>query len=331
MWEDAEGEDVEQMVRLVRSWEPRVGRGISAGAGRCTVSGVRVGTLDLTDPDHLTTWLTLSGAELADSVAVKDPTPATAGAPAPEARADGESGAVITVDFVTHGAVSVTSGKSGLQRATPLAEVDGKPYVPGTTLKGVVRSRMEYILRSVGIEECSTERTRCGNCLPCTFFGHAGRRTSAHSVGARGKVLIDDSVFSTLPGDHRVGVRERTHVAIDRFTGGSSRITATDAIVHASGEAGGRGRLFTVAGVERGGLRWRFDITALDEQGRADFRALLTLVCADVADGFLGLGRGSFGGSGTLRLAPGGSDQLDTIEGAQRRMRMIKEREVSQS
>ncbi len=50
----------------------------------------------------------------------------------------------------------------------------GPPVVPGTTLKGVFRSRAEFILRSVIGEPAACLPGTCGKCWTCQVFGYGG-------------------------------------------------------------------------------------------------------------------------------------------------------------
>ena len=60
------------------------------------------------------------------------------------------------------------------------------PFIPGSSLKGVLRSACERILRSFGEKVCEPPRT-CDKCMVCTLFG-------SQEKGA--KVRVRDCVFN---------------------------------------------------------------------------------------------------------------------------------------
>lgn len=79
----------------------------------------------------------------------------------------------------------------------------------GSAWKGILRSRVEFIGRSLGLKVCGYGKenwTGCGECSVCRAFGS--------STGG-GKWEFLDSVW-----EHHEA-RSRTRVAIDRFTGGA--------------------------------------------------------------------------------------------------------------
>ena len=71
-WDEADQEDVKTLIDILAAWQPLIGRGTSTGRGRCQVSDLKVGELDLSTQAGLELWLTLSGVELAQAVA-RDP------------------------------------------------------------------------------------------------------------------------------------------------------------------------------------------------------------------------------------------------------------------
>jgi CRISPR-associated protein Csm3 len=118
-------------------------------------------------------------------------------------------------------ALHVGSGAAELKgEATPVIKDEkGAPYIPGSSIKGKVRSELERIARALEIEVCNTPDIdrMCGSskeseeelCIACRIFGTAGRRFSRAS-----KVKFRDA--------HPIGdvkIIERTGTAIDRETG----------------------------------------------------------------------------------------------------------------
>lgn len=94
----------------------------------------------------------------------------------------------------------------------------GTPYIPGSSIKGKVRSELERIARKLDMPVCNPPDTKrmCGTtnprdlCVACRIFGTAGEKLSVAS-----KVKFRDSIS--------VGKIETTEVrsgiAIDRSTG----------------------------------------------------------------------------------------------------------------
>ena len=101
-----------------------------------------------------------------------------------------------------------------------LTAPDGQPYIPGSSLKGRVRSEAERIARERGMEVCKPPKVddMCGSkknninelCVCCRIFGTAGRRFSFAS-----KVKFRDA----FPLNRVETLLERLGIAIDRETG----------------------------------------------------------------------------------------------------------------
>lgn len=284
-----------ELVAEISGWQPLIGRSTSTGHGRCAVEKVSTGTLDLADPAQCRIWLTKSGPDLVRAVARRDHTLNTT---APHY--DGYA-----VQLATAGG--------------PLAfslDADGNlpdpRRLPGASIKGVVRSRMEFILRSVGLlgaAECGG--VGCGRCLVCRVFGHSAKGAAARgSVGQRALLRTPDV---TVAGT----VRSRTHAPLDRWTGGVAMNSGDEPRVYVSGNR--RGLLHTFEGIEDGLLTLRFE-GELPADLVAGFEALLVLVLRDLDDGLLGMGRATTRGYGgvTVKSATGpGGKTLPTVAQAQ--------------
>jgi CRISPR/Cas system CSM-associated protein Csm3 (group 7 of RAMP superfamily) len=142
------------------------------------------------------------------------------------------------------------------------------PLVPGTSWKGLFRARAGFILRTLhGEEAACTDQTGCGTCLLCDLFG---------SARARGRLAFPDSPVTNAVTE------KRTHVAIDRVTGG-----ARDKL------------LFSREVVTRGTLTLRVLPLAPLQPWH---RPLLAHIVRDLHDGLIGVGGGTQRGSGTLTL-----------------------------
>ncbi len=295
-WDDAAPGEVEELAALVAAWRPLIGRGVSRGRGRCAVEAVRHGTLRLADPDDLLLWLTSHGPDLARQVL------RTRGvaldAPDDEVPAD----LLFRVPVSIMGPWHIGSGvkpEPGSREPIPLLRVGGRPVVPGTAVKGLLRSRAEFILRSVGLEPPPCDKVPCGECWTCQVFGHGGGEDAeSATVGRRAAIRLADAVISS-PAE-----TTRTHIAIDRFTGG-----VLD------------GALYTMEVLEGGTFAIEVDLLSADvgETRRAEIAAVLRLVLEDLNDGIIGVGGGTARGYGSVRVEFGeASGGLPTAEEARR-------------
>ncbi|HET9894383.1 MAG TPA: RAMP superfamily CRISPR-associated protein [Streptosporangiaceae bacterium] len=282
-WDRAPDAELNRFVSWLSTWRPLIGHGVSRGRGQCEVESVRSGMLRLDKPDDLLLWLTSSGPELARQVA-------TSGAiiDLPDDEEIIPAPPLVRLGISITGPLRVGSGqppeRAGAQgqHVTPLLKVNDRYLMPGTGLKGLLRSRAEYILRSVGAEPPPCLDQKCGNCWPCEVFGHAGGHDPGKlSVGARAAVRIRDSWIAD-PAPVR-----RQHVAIDRFTGGAHP-----------------GLLYTVDALEAG----EFDLVVeqladkLNENRVTEILAVLRLVLEDLDDGITGIGAGIARGYGTVSV-----------------------------
>ncbi|HSV64352.1 MAG TPA: RAMP superfamily CRISPR-associated protein [Mycobacteriales bacterium] len=304
-WDGAAKQDLDDVLDLLRTWRPLIGHGTSRGRGRCTVGSVRHGRLDLTKPDDLLVWLTCSGPGLADRVTT---TKLSAGdlIPGPEQAA---RLAVTIRGPLRVGSGTSTDGAAGAKVALIMRE-DGKPLIPGSGLKGVIRSRVEFILRSVGASACTDQR--CGTCRPCRLFGYGGGHDDKSSVGGRGRFRFLDAAVS----EYQCG--ERTHVAIDRFTGGAAG-QAPDPTAppkqSAAPDPAGRGLLYTVQTLEKGTFDLVIEPLNACPADREDLTALLRLVAEDLNAGLIGIGGGIARGYGSVDVDTAGLPSLADARG----------------
>jgi len=105
-----------------------------------------------------------------------------------------------------------------------LKDLQGQPYVPGSSLKGKIRSEAERIAKKEGQPICTPPNTRemCGSlktspdqlCLCCRIFGTAGDNVSVAS-----KVKFRDA-YAKSPVDKTM---VRTGIAMNRSTGSVSK------------------------------------------------------------------------------------------------------------
>lgn len=261
-WNDAPATAVTALLDAVRSWAPVLGRGASIGAGQCVVTGLGHQTYDLSTVDGLLAWLQIDGPN-------DYPTPehvSAADRPGPLRRIT-----FAVVDALHVGSGTTKVGPQGQQVAS-LVRRGNDVVIPGSGLKGVLRSRAEYICRVLDQPAC-TDAT-CGRCRPCRIFGHG----ASEPGGAlrRAAIAVADAVV------HDVAVEHRQHVTVDRFTGG-----ARDEL------------LFTHEVLVAG----RFDLTITRLGQPLDHGDLLLLdaVVLDLHDGLIGIGARTTAGYGTVR------------------------------
>lgn len=167
----------------------------------------------------------------------------------------------LTIKYTTLGTLSIGAGDQPQSTVdSPLIRIGGEPVIPGSSLKGALRSNLEAILAQRGVEVCVPytaipDRIRRDNrlrkeylqkierldtcdprdpvCPICQMFGTAGgaQGLSGHVIvlDARLKDTFDPAILT-----------ERTHVAITRDTrsqagGALVSVEAVDAGVEFSG------------------------------------------------------------------------------------------------
>jgi CRISPR/Cas system CSM-associated protein Csm3 (group 7 of RAMP superfamily) len=252
----------DEVLEALLTWRPVIGGGRTTGHGTTRTLAVRSAVIDLSTTEGRRLWLTTGGPALFDAVGLREhELPRGAG---PESCLPALHWHI--VDPLHVGSGEHRSGES----ARLLRDHSGCPYVPGTSWKGLLRSRTAHILRSLGHDVCTD--TACGGCPVCVAFGWTG--TDAN--GARGVLRFPDTPITT--GEEQI--TERQHVAVNRFTGG-----AADAL------------LFSEEVVEQGELT--LNIGADGTIPRSS-RAALVLALCDLHDGIIGVGGGVTRGNGTL-------------------------------
>ena len=277
-WDDARGREVEDLAALIAGWHPLLGRGVSRGRGRCVIDAVRHGTLRLGNPADLLRWLTLNGPELARDVAVE---------PVIVPAFNSAGGLLFRLPVTIIGPLRIGTGNKpepGSREPLRLlrTRAGGPPVVPGTAIKGLLRSRAEFILRSVNGESAACLPGTCGDCWTCQVFGYGGGAdTDARAVGGRAAIRFADAVVAS-PTEVT-----RAHIAIDRFTGG-----VLD------------GALYTVEALEDGTFTIEAELLPgpAGESRRAEIAAVLRLALEDLNDGIIGMGAATTRGYGSVRV-----------------------------
>ncbi len=256
---------------IIARWHPTLGRNGTSGHGRTQLVSISHARLDLTTPEGRREWLSGLGPDRIDELCRDgiDPVP-------PDDPVDELHWKATIVD-----GLHIGTGDKEPEKATPvLRQHDGTPYVPGTALKGIFRSRALKI-----IESLDPERRASGghhddtdgddpvshhpDCPVCVLFG-----TTDH----KGLLTFHDSPIR----DARID--EIPHVALDRFTGGAHD-----------------GKLWTDEIVAEGTFTVR--ITSHRPLGEPH-RRLLEHIAHDLHDGYLGIGGRTARGHGSVRLDP---------------------------
>ena len=182
--------DIRHIADLLASGAVRVGALTAKGFGKLSFKNVTVMTYDFTKPADVTAWLLRIPA--ANTYTGQD------------ISALGKKTFVIEGDFALRTSLLVRNGDVSAEdreakiHATPLQS--GKDYViPGTSLKGVLRHRAAYILRTLGKDETWLH----------DLMGFSDKQKKQKS-----RFMTDEIYF-------KQGVTEakQTRNAIDRFTG----------------------------------------------------------------------------------------------------------------
>lgn len=272
------------------SWRCEIGARRTSGLGQLIVDEISVLTIDLADAAQLTWWLTQRDDWLRGTGdAVTPPVPVVhrlgSGNQPPEV----ETWTWRIVDPLHVGTGEVarddpSAGSGAQRRSTRVREFRRAPSagpsngrdrleIPGSAWKGIFRHRLSTILRVCGTGEQEVDA------VVRVLFGHHGDRGPSGPVGQRrrGRLRFQSSVVEG------VSTLTRTHVAIDRISGGAAE-----------------SKLFTIKSVPDGAATLRIDgMGGLPEA----VRNLLHHVVWDIHEGLVGVGAFTTRGYGTLALA----------------------------
>jgi len=251
--------DPAKALRLLGQWRVTIGGGISTGLGRAEVTAIRYRTLDLAEPADLLARVSLrdAGPDALDALLLGG---------ADHAVTAGESPTLL----------EATIRVEGLNLPTQNPDDQLKPeerWFHGTRWKGILRGRVEYIGRSLGLDVCGAEDQQwrgCGRCAVCEVFGSGETGVGRWSFH-----------FTPLKPDQQTG---RTRNAIDRFTGG-----VADKKLFPERTVTSRARL--VIGC----------LSGAEAHHAWVLRALL-LALRDMQEGYLGIGGRTSTGLGSVRF-----------------------------
>jgi CRISPR/Cas system CSM-associated protein Csm3 (group 7 of RAMP superfamily) len=271
--EHADDAPLATLLDALRDWRPRLGSGASVGRGSMHVAGIHHRTLDLALDEDLAVHLTAAGPTGFDT-AVREGKVLQASA------APGEP--LLDVSFAIVDALHIGSGaaKGDAQSIPFLTDSQDRPLVPGSSLKGLIRSRVEFLLRSLGGRACSDKP--CGDCPTCQLFGYGGGELpdNATGVGRKSSVAFRNCAIDGA------GTSERIHVSVDRFTGG-----ALD------------GALYSDRVVDAG--TFRIVVDPLHGTTPQWGQGLILAALIDLDEGLIGLGGSTTRGYGTVRADDG--------------------------
>ncbi|MFV0405949.1 MAG: RAMP superfamily CRISPR-associated protein [Propioniciclava sp.] len=263
------------LLARLATWHPVVGRRRSANRGRAHVQQIHDRTIDLTTVEGLTWWLT--DRHTLDWSSADCP-------PGEEwRRTDGGSADPGTrLATYTFGVVDgLHIGGAGhtdnlIHTATTL---------PSTSWRGVFRHRAEHILRVASpnpdAENHATETID-------RLFGTGRTKAASETGGRRGILRFAGSEISAEPST-------RTHVAIDRVSGGAAQGTVQD-------PRDSSGMLFSVQYFPPETTVALTIFVDGHEQLSAEDRHLIDQIIRDINDGVIGVGGMTSRGYGTLTL-----------------------------
>lgn len=189
--------DPEPMLTLLERWRPTVGGSLSAGMGDAEVVSIKYRTLNVTTPADLLALVDHKGAgpDRIDTLLVSGHNRAPKPKPAPLALQ-----ATVTLDDL----LAAPEDREWLRTS----------WLHGSTWKGLLRARVEYIARCTGFPTCPQSDddeawTGCGECPVCAAFGSATSGQGCWTFACSDQTHDPDTV------------RRRSRTAIDRFTGGN--------------------------------------------------------------------------------------------------------------
>ncbi|MDQ1248014.1 MAG: hypothetical protein QG597_2386, partial [Actinomycetota bacterium] len=265
----ADPDVIDPILQALSTWDPHIGAARGSGLGRCRVRQIRRLTVAATDPAHLLHRLRHGNGPDALDLLLQ------AHGQLHPVHGPVDTRVLDAVFTLPHGwqprratgtslATSPAAGSAPRRRGEPPLSMAGSQW------RGLLRSRVEFIGRSLGLSACDSSDAACGECDVCAAFG---------SPQAAGALDVEDLPVRAADGDQNT--RRRTRVAINRFTGG------------AAGD-----RLFSEE--SRHGDRLVLRVHARREVPGWVARACLHTV-RDLAEGFVGVGVASGSGLGTLR------------------------------
>ncbi|MEM9943148.1 MAG: TIGR03986 family CRISPR-associated RAMP protein [Planctomycetota bacterium] len=112
--------------------------------------------------------------------------------------------------------------ESGLTNFTPLRKPDGKLWLPASSLRGAIRQKAEFLLRSLNPGASGDPNGNTGGGPIERLFG---------STGMKSNLEIQEPVEIVVDDDKSAATQHVDFVAIDRFRGGAAEGAKFDATV----------------------------------------------------------------------------------------------------
>lgn len=268
------GQRLDDLLKLLKAWLPVIGGRRSANRGRGVVQAVQHRTLDLTKPDDLTWWLGERPAyDWHSKAMLSDPWKCWQ-----NNAATNEGQRLLSCSFRV--VDSLHLGGEGRRTDENSREITRtKDTLPSTSWRGVFRHRVAHILRVSGREDEIVD-------TQARLFGSGRERGASADAGTRGQLRFGDSPVTATR-------HTRTHVAIDRISGGAAQVHADDPLEDA-------GLLFTVDYFGHGATLDLVIYNDSEQEVIEPDRALLAAVIQDLDDGIIGVGGMTSRGYGTL-------------------------------
>lgn len=179
----------EPFLEKLASREVRIGGGRTIGLGQAKLTNIQYRTIDFEGGDAKNSFLEFLS-------------PAS---PIERVERLLEKGKTYTPNSPTHTPVLTAHMTVGHLAITDISDTE----IHGSTFKGLLRSRVEFIGRSLGYAVCgesSQNWTGCGDCAVCEVFGHSGKPGMLE--------------FQTAELIHQ-DIVKRVRIGLDRFTGGA--------------------------------------------------------------------------------------------------------------
>lgn len=182
---------VRDVLVAIGTWRPRIGGGSSVGLGRAQVVAGRTRSVDLASPVELVARLSAGNTAAGLDSLLATPTAQALKIQAPA------SDLLVGCDF------DLPYGWAAPKPPAPV-----RPVMDGSTWKGLIRSRVEFIGRSLRTPVC--DNSACGTCDVCAVFG------SPHAAS------LLDFVCTSIDRGKSTGVQARGRTALSRFTNGAN-------------------------------------------------------------------------------------------------------------
>lgn len=249
-----------ELLGMIREQELQFGGQKSNGCGFLDIVSARYHHYNLKKKADRDAWIRFKGCTEADTIAI------------PEVHELATRAYLVTVKAETRGELlvkAIATSKFGEDAADAvnIRNTIGEYIIPGSSLKGVLRSRMQWIADYQN--------------LPKTLIAHAFGETGKHEYeGHRGNLIARDVVVGDIAENKQAELRDR--IRLDKFTGG----------VMYTGK-------FTEQNVHG---KMKIELAVADDAYADDTMRLLLPALRDLAVGQVSIGSGASVGKGFLKV-----------------------------